>query len=282
MMERSSVRVLVTGATGTLGRHVVGLLEQRAATSLRILSRRERPSEPPASRDWFRADLLDGALEPALRDVDVVLHLASAKGAGDADVLATRRLLAAAEVARVRHLVLISIIGCDAIPLPYYASKLQIEAAVRSCGVPWSVVRVAQFHSFVDRLVRTPATLPVPSAIVTDLRFQPVDEREVAGRLVEVALGPPAGDAPELAGPEVLTLGEIAATWFTVTGRPATLVPVTVDMLAFDAATPGPAPWTRAVLEGYRAALNTPHGRRTLGKIRYADWLRERAEAGRA
>jgi NAD(P)-dependent dehydrogenase (short-subunit alcohol dehydrogenase family) len=166
-MAPSSLRVLVTGATGTLGRHVVGLLDQRAAASLRILSRRERPSEAQASRDWCRADLLDGALEPALRDVDVVLHLASAKGVGNADVLAARRLLAAAEAARVRHFVLISIIGCDAIPLPYYASKLRIEAIVRSGGVPWSIVRVAQFHSFVDRLVRTAATLPVPSAVVT-------------------------------------------------------------------------------------------------------------------
>jgi nucleoside-diphosphate-sugar epimerase len=49
MMEAASVRrVLVTGATGMLGRHVVDRREQRPATSLR--SRRERPLEEPASR----------------------------------------------------------------------------------------------------------------------------------------------------------------------------------------------------------------------------------------
>ncbi|ACG74538.1 NmrA family protein [Anaeromyxobacter sp. K] len=275
-----TARLLVTGATGTLGRHVVARLRARPGVTARILSRSERSPDAPAGCEWVRGNLLEDDLGPALLGVDAVLHLASAKGAGDPDVRAVGRLLAAAEAARVRHLTLISIVGCDAIPLPFYASKQRIEAAVRGGRVPWSIVRVAQFHSFVDRMVRSAATLPLPTPIVADLRFQPVDEREVADHLLEVVLGPPLGDAPELAGPEVLTLGDLAATWLAVTGRPASLVPVSVDALGFDGGVaPAPAPWTRPTLEGYRAAFNTPRGPRSLGKIRFADWLRERESA---
>lgn len=272
----SQRRVLVTGGTGTLGRHAVAALEAQGVVA-RVLSRRPRPADAPARREWAQANLLDGDLEPALRDADAVLHLASEKGAGDADVAGTRRLIAAAERSGTRHVVVVSIIGCDRIPLPFYASKQRIEEVVRTGRAPWTLVRVAQFHSFVERLVSAAGSLPVPAPIVSDLRFQPVDEREAADRLVEIALGPTLGDAPEIAGPELLTLGEIAASWLAETGRPATLVPVSLSaVLRGEGGEPGPAAWVGPVLEGYRAAWNTPQAARTLGRVRFVEWLRRR------
>ncbi|MGH2467464.1 MAG: SDR family oxidoreductase, partial [Candidatus Limnocylindrales bacterium] len=199
--------ILVTGATGTLGRQAVAQLAGRPDVVCRALSRRPQPAEPDRSVAWLAADLLGDPLEPVLDGVDAVIHLASGKGSGDEDVTATERLLEASKVAGVRHVVVISIIGCDRIPLPFYDSKRRIEALVEAAGAPSTVVRVAQFHSFVARLVSGPASLPLPSPIIADLRFQPIDEAEAAQFLVEVALGPPLGRAPELAGPEVLTLG---------------------------------------------------------------------------
>jgi uncharacterized protein YbjT (DUF2867 family) len=261
--------VVVTGGAGTLGRHAVEALEEQGV-EVRVLTRRDRPAEAPAGRGWFRADLLTDALGPALQDADAVLHLASAKGPGDADVVATSRLLTAAR--GVRHFVFVSIIGCDRIPLPFYASKTRVETLVRTSGAAWSIVRVAQFHSFVERLVRTAASVPVPAPIVADLKFQPVDEREVADLLVAIALGEPLGDAPEIAGPEVLSLGEIAEIWLQATRSPRTLLAVSLEAAA--PPPPGAEPWARPVLEGYRSAWNTPQGQRTLGKVRFADWMR--------
>src|SRR5689334_13757012 len=204
------MRVLVTGGTGKVGARVVDALEGRGIVP-RVLSRRARPAQVPQLREWATADLVHDDLGAAMREVDVVVHLASEKGQGDADVIATERLLHAARAARIRHLVAISIVGCDRIPLPFYASKLAIEAAVRVAGVPWTVVRVTQFHSFVERLVASAATVPIPAPVFADLRFQPVDETEVADRFAEIALGPPLGDAPEMAGPQSRTLGEFTA-----------------------------------------------------------------------
>lgn len=272
MVDRS--RLLVTGATGTLGREVVAALEARGGMVVRTVSRQSQPVDLPAGREWQTADLTSDRLGPVVEGCDALIHLASVKGGGDADIIATRRLLEAAAEVGVQHAVVISIIGCDRIPLPYYASKVAIEAEVRASSVPWSVVRVAQFHSFVERIVSAASALPVPSPIVTDLRFQSVDEREAADVLVDVALGPPLGMAPEVAGPVVQTLGEIAAIWLDVTHTTARLLPITLDeMAASRADAPTPEPWAIAVLAGYRAGENTPQGERVLGTVGFAEWL---------
>jgi uncharacterized protein YbjT (DUF2867 family) len=275
-MAGEDQRVLVTGGTGTLGRHVAAVLDERGLVP-RIVSRRSRPPLAPPGREWAQADLEGGDLRAAVEGCGRVIHLASGKGSGETDVVATARLLDAAADVGIDHVVVISIIGCDRIPLPFYASKVRIEALVRSSTVPWSIVRVAQFDSFVERLVATPATLPIPAPIVADLRFQPVDEHEAAERLVDVALGPPLGDAPPMAGPEVLTLAEIAATWLAETGHAARLIPVPLDvLLAGSIGGPAPAAWVRGVLEGYRAGENTVHGEATIGRVRFVDWVRAR------
>jgi uncharacterized protein YbjT (DUF2867 family) len=268
------MRVLVTGGTGKVGSRVVDVLEKRGVVP-RVLSRRPRAPELPQLREWATADLVRDDLGAALREVDAVVHLASEKGQGEADVVATERLLHAARAAQVRHVVAISIVGCDRIPLPFYASKLAIEAAVRVAGVPWTVVRVAQFHSFVERLVAAAATLPIPAPVFADLRFQPVDEGEVADRFAEIAVGPPLGDAPEIAGPQLLTLGEFAATWLSVHGRAVTVAPVLVNSLVVERV-PRPEQWVSGVLAGYRDGLNTPRAAATVGRVTFEQWLRRR------
>ena len=268
-------RVLLTGGTGALGTELVSVVNERGIVPLRVLSRRTPPVHVPPHQEWMQLDLLKDPLEPAVQGVRAIIHLASSKTSTDRDETACRRLLAAAEAAFVLHFVHISIIGCDRIPHPFYATKMATEAAVRASRVPWSIVRVSQFHSFVARLVESAATSPLPTPIVHDLRFQPVDEREVAERLLDMALSESVGDAPEMAGPELLTLGEIASAWLGVTSRANTLVPVSLATL-FE---PGAMSSQRAVLEGYRAAWNTPQGARTLGRVPFVEWLERRRQA---
>ena len=207
MTRRDSV--LLTGGTGILGGELARVVGERGNIALRQVSRRAPSALVPPHEEWLQLDLLNDPLEPALHGMRAVIHLASSKTATDQDERACRRLLAAAQAAGVAHFVVISIIGCDRIPLPFYGTKLAIEAAVRASPVPWSIVRVSQFHSFVARLVELAAASPIPTPFIPELRFQPVDEREVAEQLLAIALGEPLGNAPEIAGPEVLTLAEI-------------------------------------------------------------------------
>ena len=133
-------------------------------------------------------------ISEAVSGIEVVVHLASAPYRGRytvrVDVDGTGRLLTAASQAGVRHLLFISIVGVDRVPWGYFRRKLAAEQVVRDGGAPWSVLRVTQFHSFLDGALRAASRLP---ALIGDAGIvaQPVDPRDVADAIVaRVAAGP--------------------------------------------------------------------------------------------
>lgn len=126
---------LVTGATGALGTPTVARL-RAAGHAVRALSRRTGPG-------LTTGDLRTGVgISEAVAGADTVLHLATGPR-GKGDVEATRHLLDAATIAGVQHLILISIVGIDEIPLGYYRDKVVIERLVRESGLPHTIVRDA-------------------------------------------------------------------------------------------------------------------------------------------
>jgi len=225
--------VLVTGGSGTLGRRLVKrLLEE--GTPVRVLSRRPRPpaaNDRPTATDgltWVVGDLLDGSgLAAAVDGVQTIVHCASSQSRGN-DVRATARLLDAAGAADARHLVYISIVGIDRVPLPYYRDKLETERVIAASVLPWTVLRTTQFHDLarylVSRLARLPV-IPVPAGI----SLQPIDTGEVAQRLVELANGPAHGRVADMGGPKVHSFAELVGIHLRATGRrrrPVLPVPV--------------------------------------------------------
>jgi uncharacterized protein YbjT (DUF2867 family) len=241
------MRVLVTGGTGTLGRELVPRLAARGA-EVRVLSRRDRAPGAVAG------DLVTGAgLAEAVRDVDTVVHAASAFTAAEAtDVTGTRRLLDAARAASVPHLVYVSVVGVEKVPMPYYRAKLAAEAAVRAGGVPWSILRATQFHTLIEDLLRRLGRVPGLLAVPRGALFQPVHAADVAARLAEVALAPPAGRLPDLGGPEVRELADLGHAW--VTAR---------DLRKWVVGLPVPSRAARAVAAGALCAPDHADGRIT-------------------
>jgi uncharacterized protein YbjT (DUF2867 family) len=242
--------VLVTGGTGVLGGHVTPLL-RRAGCELRVLSRRHHP--PADGVEHVTADLRrrDGlaAVAAAAAGVETVLHLA---GGPRGDDTATANLLRALSGTGVRHLVLVSVVGADRVPVGYLRAKLAAERAVADSGVPWTTLRSAQFHGLVLEVVHGLTRFPVVP-LPTGLRFEPVHPAEVAARLVDLALGGPAGRVPDLVGPQVLGIDELVHGYLRATGARRWTVPLRV---------PG------AAGRAYRAGDNlspdgAEHGRRT-------------------
>ncbi|MFJ5549599.1 SDR family oxidoreductase [Streptomyces sp. NPDC093225] len=210
---RTTAPILVTGGTGTLGTHVLPLL-RAAGRTVRVLSRRVRPDTDGV--EHVAVDLLTGeGLDAALVGVETVLHLAG--GVKDDDE-AARNLVAAAERAGVRHLVYISVIGTDAVPVAWFRTQREAERIVTGAEIPWTVLRAAQFHDLVLTVAEKMAKLPVVP-VPGGVRLEPVDAREVAQRLVELALGEPAGRVADLAGPRVYGLGELVAGYAAASGR---------------------------------------------------------------
>ncbi|MGP4022376.1 SDR family oxidoreductase [Actinomadura sp. 3N407] len=253
--------ILVTGGTGTLGRNVVPLLRE-AGRDVRVLSRRSR--EAGDGIEYVTGDLLKNeGIEAAIGGAEIVVHLAgSAKG----DDEATRNLMRAVSQADVKHLVFISVIGADRVPLSWLKTQLDAEQAVIDSGVPWTIQRAAQFHDLVMKAVQNMAKLPVvPNP--GGLRFQPVDARDVAARIADLALGEPSGRVPDLAGPKVYGMGELVRGYLRARGKRRPMVPVRI---------PGKA--GRAYRAGDNLTLDgADHGTRT-----WEDFLDERlGQAGK-
>jgi uncharacterized protein YbjT (DUF2867 family) len=222
------LKVAVVGGTGGLGSLVVAELAARGDEVV-ALSRSPRSAALPSGASHRRADLATGeGLGEGLDGVEVVVDASNAlREAREVLVEGSKRLLGAEAEAGARHHVAVSIVGCDRVPMPYYRAKVAQEKAVESGGVPWSLLRATQFHSLLDwafgRVARF-RVLPTGAA-----RIQPIDPAAAAARLADAAHAEPSGRLPDLAGPEVLTLTELAKTWRRARGRH--LLPVRIPMV---------------------------------------------------
>jgi uncharacterized protein YbjT (DUF2867 family) len=181
-------------------------------------------------------------------------------GGPKGDEEATRNLVRAASRAGVRHLVYISVIGADRVPLGWFKAKLGAERAVVDSGLPWTTLRAAQFHELALTVVQKMAMLPV-IPVPGGLRFQPVDSREVAARLVELTLDEPAGLVSDLAGPKVYGMAELIRGYLRARGKHRLLMPVRM---------PGKAG------RAYRAGENLSLEGAAVGKRTWEEFLTDR------
>jgi uncharacterized protein YbjT (DUF2867 family) len=255
--------VLVTGGTGTLGRHVVRHL-QGAGRNVRVLSRHSQPSEPGI--EHVTADLLKGeGIAPAIKGVPTIIHCAgSAKG----DDVATANLVQAASKSGASHLVYISVVGADRIPMTgaidramfgYFGAKHAAEKIVTGSGLHWTMLRATQFHELfltvAEQMSKLPL-IPIPSGF----RFQPIAADEVAQRLVNLALAEPAGLVPEMGGPDVHPMAGLIQSYLRNLGKRRLFVGLPI---------PGKA------AASLRAGANlTPD--RAVGKLGWDEFLRAR------
>ncbi|GAA1696946.1 hypothetical protein GCM10009792_16090 [Microcella alkalica] len=143
-----------------------------------------------------------------------VLHLATNRRS---DARATARLLEVARSAGVEHLVYLSIVGVDAVPLGYYRSKLECERHIAASGLGFTVLRATRFHDFVGGAFAAQRRLPL--VLTLDVPFQPIDTRAVAARLESfMGAAPAGGRVDDLGGPEVLPMRELAEQWLVAGG----------------------------------------------------------------
>ncbi len=247
-----SHEILVTGATGTLGSEVVAAA-LAAGHRVRALSRRERTDG--SSVRWHRGDLLEGTgIDGAIDGVDVIVNCAT-QPTRDKDVTSMQNLTSAVRRTDTGHLVHVSIVGIDRIPLPYYKTKLRVERVLQHSGVGHTVLRATQFHDLINTSFSIQRYSPVLWAL-RDVRFQPIDTRDVAARLVEMIDAEPAGRVPDIGGPTVHTHAELARIYLTAHGGRRKVVSVPV---------PG------RIVAGFRTGANlAPEN--PVGTIEFADY----------
>jgi uncharacterized protein YbjT (DUF2867 family) len=263
--EAMTSPILVTGGTGTLGRLVVARLRD-TGREVRVLSRRSHKAADGI--EFVTGDLAAGkGIEAAVEGVGTIVHLAGSPK-GDEDK--ARNLVRAALQAGVRHLVYISVVGAERIPVVsgvdralfgYFASKRAAERVVEESGLPFTTLRATQLHDSMLKVAQQTAKLPVIPDMV-GVRFQPVDGGEVADRLVQLALGKPSGLVPEMGGPRAYTMQELLRGYLRSTHRHRLIVPL-----------PLPGKAARAFRDGANLAPERAVGRRT-----WEEFLADQAE----
>jgi uncharacterized protein YbjT (DUF2867 family) len=197
------MRIAVAGATGRVGRHVVDVATERGHEVV--------PMARATGVDVITGD----GLAEALAEANVIIDTATSPSpdqetATQFFTTASANLHEAGTKAGVRLMVVVSIIHVDQLAGGYSQAVVAHERAALAGPIPVRLLRAAQFHELVDQMITWGRQGDL--AYVAKMRTQPVAARTVAEALVELATAAeaPAGPIPEIAGPRVEQLDELA------------------------------------------------------------------------
>jgi uncharacterized protein YbjT (DUF2867 family) len=264
--------ILVTGASGFIGSHIVRRLSL-AGRPVRALIRSRRRAEAEARLDGPQVDWAEGdvtrpeSLAPALRGTSAVIHtvaIAIEKGGASYESInyqGTVHVVDAARAAGVRRFVNLSQLGASPhLPYRFLASKGRAQEYVAASGLDWTAFRPSSvwgpedefFNSFARLIPLTPLIFPIIGS--GQARFEPVWVEDLVSCIVH-ALDDAStvGREFEIGGPEVLTLEEIERRTLQALGArrllirfPLPLIRVFVTLM--EHLLPAP-PVTRSLLE---------------------------------
>jgi uncharacterized protein YbjT (DUF2867 family) len=218
------MRVMVLGAGGFIGRHIVAELLAQGHDVVGVVRRIDDIAEALPTVAFVAMDLAQ-ALDPdiwsaQIEGVDIVVNAAGLLRGRDLDavhVVMPRALHIAAQHSGVSRIVLISAISARPdVETDYSTSKLAGEEALKSSGLPWTILRPSLVYGDGSyggtSLMRGMAGLPLLVPIPGDGRFTftPIHVRDLA-RAVRLVCEEPqfAGQTLEPVGPDTLTLREL-------------------------------------------------------------------------
>jgi uncharacterized protein YbjT (DUF2867 family) len=216
------MKVLVTGATGTVGGELVKTLLQRGAHVRALTRKQPKPGTFPGAVEIALGDLSDPvSVAEALRGVDKLFLLI-----GNVPDEFTQALTAygLAKKARLKHVTYLSVFKADQfLDVPHFAAKHVVEQAIRVGGVPYTILRPGYFVQNERRLkpvLTGPGVYPVPAG---NQGLAVVDVRDIA----EVAAASLTeeghqGKTYDLVSSEMLTGPAAAATWSKLLGKKIT------------------------------------------------------------
>lgn len=215
--------ILVTGATGTVGRQVVAHLARQGA-DVRALVRDPAKASFPAGVSIAQGDLLDvDSLRSAFSGVSTLFLLNAVVPDEYTQALIALNL---AREAGIERIVYLSVIHSDRyVNVPHFAAKYGVERMIEQIGLHATILRPAYFIDndlAIADVVRRYGVYPMP---VGSKGLAMVDTRDIAEIAAlellrrERSATPLPIDRINLVGPDTLTGADIAAIWTDVLGR---------------------------------------------------------------
>ncbi|MFP6576020.1 MAG: complex I NDUFA9 subunit family protein [Pirellulaceae bacterium] len=232
------MKILVAGASGFLGSHVLKALSRHSHEVL-ALSRR-LPEEECC--EFIACDLTEDDLPlEKIRECDAIVNLVGIKRAAGSQgfkkvhVDVTRRLIDAAHNCGIQRFIHISVVASRPDPrLPYHHTKWLAEEMVRESGLDFTILRPAVIYGrgddMISHLVKMIRFFPVfPVVGRGNSILQPVDVRDVAASVVaalekEIAIG----KSYDVVGPERLALKEVVRRVAEATGLNLYVLPTPI------------------------------------------------------
>ena len=216
------MKVLVTGATGTVGSELVKALLQRGASVRAFARKQPNPGAFPGAAEIALGDLTDPvSLAEALKGVDKLFLL----NGNVADEL-TQALTAygLAKKAGLKHVTYLSVFKADQfLEVPHFAAKAVVEEAIRLGGMPYTILRPGYFFQNEIRLkavLTGPGIYPIPAG---NQGLAAVDVRDIAAVAAKsLTEEGHAGKTYDLVSSEMLSGPGAAATWSKVLGKKIT------------------------------------------------------------
>jgi uncharacterized protein YbjT (DUF2867 family) len=260
------MKVIVFGATGTVGAALVGALP--ADHDVTAVSRSHRESLAEQGPRWVRADVDDEqSVARAMKDAEVAYYLVHSLGQAGFEERERRSadgFARAAEKAGLRQLVYLGGLGDDADDLsPHLRSRRDTERRLASGSVPLTTLRAgmvigsgsAAFETIAALVDRLPAMI-LPRWAKTPT--QPIALADVVRYLVGVCGKEEAlGQTYEVGGPEVMSYADMIRRVGRIKGRSPRLVEVPLltpwlSALWIELVTPARADVARPLVEGLR------------------------------
>ncbi len=216
--------ILVTGATGFVGSHVIKRLRQDNVP-VRGLVRNTGKAQAlkDVGAELAAGDISDPvSLDAAMQGIERVIHLVGIiqEGRGftfrSVHVEGTRNVLAAAKKAGVKHFFLQSALGTrPAAKSAYHKTKWEAEELVRHSGIPFTILRPSliygpgdQFTIRLSEMIRLSPVLPVIGTGKS--KIQPISIDDVVSCIVKAVTGGAfLNKTFEIGGPEQLTYEEV-------------------------------------------------------------------------
>ncbi|MCA8431112.1 SDR family oxidoreductase [Burkholderia seminalis] len=216
--------ILVTGATGRVGRQVVRQLVDRGV-DVRVLVRDPSRADFPAAVTVAQGDMLDiDALRTAFSGVRTLFLLNGVAGDEFTQALIALNLARESGIERVVYL---SVLHADRfVNVPHFAVKSGAERMIEQMGFSATILRPAYFmdnESMVKDVIVEHGIYPIP---IGSKGVAMVDVRDIAevAALELIRRHDAPGKLPvetlNLVGPDTLTGPQLAAVWSDTLGRP--------------------------------------------------------------
>ena len=235
------MRIAVTGAGGTVGGQVVGLLAAEPEHEVVGLARRQLPSSPAPTAVADYADV--AALRAALSGVDTLVFVSS-DGETAKVVLHHQNVVGAAADSGVAHIVALSGLDADLrSPFCYAVTYGHTEQLLYDSGCSVSIARASIFTEFFMRWLtraRASGQIRLPAE---DGRISLVSRTDVGRCLAALATAEPTGRHHDITGPESLDLPTIAALARHAWEVPIEYVDLAPAEYCIEVAREGESPW---------------------------------------